>query len=161
LKVPRFLGDVKAIHRNGRLIRRQALGYRVKITVARTLLGRERSPVMARKGLSHIALKVRDLKKTEDFYVRVLGLKIAFRHPSTMIFLTTPGSGDLLNFVKASKRSSGNQGLQHIGFKCTAAALRRMEKLLKEHKVAIDGRRGKSAIYLSDPNGYQIEYYCD
>jgi catechol-2,3-dioxygenase len=36
-----------------------------------------------------------------------------------------------------------------------------MEKLLKEHNVMIDGRRGKSAIYLSDPNGYQIEYYCD
>ena len=28
---------------------------------------------MAKKGLSHIALKVRDLKKTEDFYVENLG----------------------------------------------------------------------------------------
>ena len=36
---------------------------------------------MARTGLSHIALKVRDLKKTEDFYVGILGLKVAFRHP--------------------------------------------------------------------------------
>jgi catechol-2,3-dioxygenase len=116
---------------------------------------------MAKTGLSHIALKTRDLKKTEDFYVGVLGLKVAFRHPPTMIFLTTPGSGDLLNFVKSDKRSSGNQGLEHIGFKCTAAALRRIEKLLKTHEVTIEGRRGKSAIYLSDPNGYQIEYYCD
>ena len=116
---------------------------------------------MAKKGLSHIALKTRDLKKTEDFYVGVLGLKVAFRHPPTMIFLTTPGSGDLLNFIKTGKRSSGSQGLEHIGFKCTATALRKMQKLLKEHNVMIDGRRGKSAIYLSDPNGYQIEYYCD
>ena len=58
---------------------------------------------MAKKGLSHIALKVRDLKKTEDFYVDVLGLKVAFRHPPSMIFLTTPGSGDLLNFVKTAQ----------------------------------------------------------
>ena len=60
---------------------------------------------MAKRGLSHIALKVRDLKKTEDFYVENLGLKVAFRNPPSMIFLTTPGSGDLLNFVKTAQRS--------------------------------------------------------
>lgn len=116
---------------------------------------------MAKRGLSHIALKTRDLKKTEDFYLKLLGLKVAFRHPPSMIFLTTPGSGDLLNFVKTSKRSSGNQGLEHIGFKVSAAALRRMERKLDEQGIAIEGRRGDSAFYITDPNGYQIEYYCD
>jgi catechol 2,3-dioxygenase-like lactoylglutathione lyase family enzyme len=116
---------------------------------------------MAKRGLSHIALKTRDLKKTEDFYLKVLGLKVAFRHPPSMIFLTTPGSGDLLNFVKTSKRATGNQGLEHIGFKVSAAALKRMERNLDEHGVAIEGRRGDSAFYVTDPNGYQIEYYCD
>ncbi|HWH79916.1 MAG TPA: VOC family protein [Candidatus Binatus sp.] len=116
---------------------------------------------MAKRGLSHIALKSRDLKKTEDFYLKVLGLKVAFRHPPSMIFLTTPGSGDLLNFVKTSKRSSGNQGLEHIGFKVSAAALKRLERRLDEQGVAIEGRRGDSAFYITDPNGYQIEFYCD
>lgn len=116
---------------------------------------------MAKKGLSHIALKVRDLKKTEEFYVGVLGMKVAFRHPPSMIFLTTPGSGDLLNFVKSSRRPTAHQGLEHIGFKVSAAALQRMERACQDHGVAIAGRRGKSAIYISDPNGYQIEYYCD
>jgi catechol 2,3-dioxygenase-like lactoylglutathione lyase family enzyme len=116
---------------------------------------------MVKKGLSHIALKVRDLKQTEDFYVGVLGCKVAFRHPPSMLFLTTPGSGDLLNFVKSSARVSGAQGLEHIGFKMTAAQLKKMEKLLKEHGVKIAGRRGKDAFYFDDPNGYQIEYYCD
>ncbi len=116
---------------------------------------------MARKGLSHIALKVRNLKQTEEFYVGVLGLKVAFRHPPKMIFLTTPGSGDLLNFVKDSRRPSANQGLQHLGFKVTAAALKRMERKLEDNGIAIDGRRGKYAFYISDPNGYQVEYYCD
>jgi catechol-2,3-dioxygenase len=116
---------------------------------------------MANKGLSHIALKARDLKKTEEFYIGVLGFKVAFRHPPSMIFLTTPGSGDLLNFVKSSTRPSGNQGLEHIGFKVTAAKLKRLEKTLKEHGVKIAGHRGEDAFYFSDPNGYQIEYYCD
>jgi catechol 2,3-dioxygenase-like lactoylglutathione lyase family enzyme len=116
---------------------------------------------MARKGLSHVALKARDLKKTEDFYVAVLGLKVAFRHPPTMIFLTTPGSGDLLNFVRSAGRVSRSQGLEHIGFKVTAAGLKQLEKCLKDHRIKIEGRRGKDAIYFFDPNGYQIEYYCD
>jgi catechol-2,3-dioxygenase len=36
-----------------------------------------------------------------------------------------------------------------------------MEKKFKDGGIAIEGRRGKSAVYISDPNGYQIEYYCD
>jgi catechol-2,3-dioxygenase len=116
---------------------------------------------MAQKGLSHIALKTSDLKKTEAFYINVLGFKVAFRHPPNMLFLTTPGSGDLLNFVRSARKVSGSQGLEHIGFKITAAGLKRLEKTLKTNNVAIDGRRGKDAIYFSDPNGYQIEYYCD
>ncbi len=98
---------------------------------------------MTQKGLRHIALKSRDLKKTEEFYIGVLGCKVAFRHPPSMIFLTTPGSGDLLNFVKS------------------AAQLKKMESTLKERGVKIAERRGKDAFYFFDPNGYQIEYYCD
>lgn len=116
---------------------------------------------MANKGLSHIALKARDLKKTEEFYTEVLGLKIAFRHPPDMLFLTTPGSSDLINFVKSTARPSGTQALEHIGFKVTAAALKNTEKTLKARGIKIDGRRGRTAIYFTDPNGYQLEYYCD
>jgi catechol 2,3-dioxygenase-like lactoylglutathione lyase family enzyme len=116
---------------------------------------------MAKKGLSHIALKVRDLKKTEDFYVDVLGLKVAFRHPPSMIFLTTPGSSDLLNFVKTAQRPRANQGLEHVGFKVTQAELKKLEAKFKKLAIQIDGRRGKTAFYITDPNGYKLEYYCD
>lgn len=116
---------------------------------------------MAGTGLCHIALKTQDLAETEAFYTGVLGLKVAFRQPPGMIFLTTPGSNDLLNFVKSAKAASGSQGLDHIGFKVTRAALKRMEQTLNKSNVAIEGRRGKNAIYISDPNGYQIEFFCD
>ena len=116
---------------------------------------------MARRGLSHVALRSRDLKETEEFYVKILGLEVAFRHPPSMIFLTTPGCDDLLNFVKSARAASGNQGLEHIGFKVTRAALGRLEKKLNANRIEIEGRRGRSAFYISDPNGYQIEFYCD
>ena len=113
------------------------------------------------KGLCHIALKTSRLKQTEDFYVFVLGLKVAFRHPPSMIFLTTPGGCDLINFVRSNKKSSDSGGFDHMGFKVTPKQLRTMEARMKSHGVQIVGRRGKNAFYINDPNGYQIEYYCD
>jgi catechol 2,3-dioxygenase-like lactoylglutathione lyase family enzyme len=116
---------------------------------------------MASNGLKHIALKTCDLKKTEEFYTDILGLKVAFRHPPAMLFLTTPDSDDLINFVKSKTRPKGVQSLEHLGFKVTAAGLKKTEKTLRERGIKIDGRRGKTAIYFRDPNGYQLEYYCD
>jgi catechol 2,3-dioxygenase-like lactoylglutathione lyase family enzyme len=116
---------------------------------------------MANHGLLHIALLTRDLKKTERFYTGVLGLKVAFRVPPNMVFLRSPASQDLINFVGTKKRISANDALQHFGFKTTKAGLTSLEKKLKENEIEIEGRRGKHAIYFSDPNGYTLEYYCD
>jgi len=138
----------------------ESIGYSTGVISWITIYDLE-DRVMAKRGLSHIALKVRDLKKTEDFYVNVLGLKVAFRHPPSMIFLTTPGSGDLLNFVKTSQRQSANQGLEHLGFKVTSAELKKIESKINKLNIKIDGRRGKTAFYITDPNGFQLEYYCD
>jgi catechol 2,3-dioxygenase-like lactoylglutathione lyase family enzyme len=116
---------------------------------------------MAAGGLLHIALKTNDLKLTEKFYTEILGLEVAFRVPPDMLFLRTPGSKDLLNFVKSKRKPAPSGGLDHFGFKTTASGLRRLEKRLKNRSVKITGRRGKHAIYFLDPNGYPIEYYCD
>jgi len=116
---------------------------------------------MANRGLLHIALLTRDLKKTERFYVDVLGLRVAFRVPPNMLFLRSPGSQDLINFVGTSKRLPSNHSLQHFGFKTTLSGLINLEKNLEENAIEVDGRRGKNAIYFRDPNGYTIEYYCD
>jgi catechol 2,3-dioxygenase-like lactoylglutathione lyase family enzyme len=116
---------------------------------------------MANRGLLHIALLSRNLKKTEQFYREVLGLRVAFRVPPNMVFLRSPGSQDLINFVATKKRASPNDMLQHFGFKTTKAGLKSLEKKLKENEIEVEGRRGPHAIYFRDPNEYLIEYYCD
>lgn len=116
---------------------------------------------MANRGLLHIALLTRDLKKTERFYTEVLGLRVAFRVPPNMVFLRSPGSQDLINFVGTKKRTSPDDTLQHFGFKTTKAGLTSLEKKLRDSDTKIEGRRGKHAIYFRDPNGYTVEYYCD
>ena len=71
-----------------------------------------------------------------------------------MVFLRSPASQDLINFVGTKKRISANDALQHFGFKTTKAGLTNLEKKLKENDIKIEGRRGKHAVYFSDPNGY-------
>jgi catechol 2,3-dioxygenase-like lactoylglutathione lyase family enzyme len=113
------------------------------------------------RGLRHIALRSRDLRTTERFYVDVLGLRVAFPHEG-MLFLESPGGGDLLNFV-ATRRIFDPRagGLDHLGLRVPAATWRQAMRRLGRAGVRIAGRRGRDAVYFRDPNGYTIELYRD
>ena len=91
----------------------------------------------------------------------VLGLRIAFPHRG-MLFLESPGGGDLLNFV-ASRRAFDARagGLHHLGFRVRRADWRRAMARLSRAGVRIEGRRGRDAVYVRDPNGYTVELYRD
>jgi catechol 2,3-dioxygenase-like lactoylglutathione lyase family enzyme len=112
-------------------------------------------------GLRHLALKTRDLKATERFYTDVLGLAIAFPHPG-MLFLTTGEGDDLLNFVATRKPFDPRAGgFDHFGLHVSPAQWKKVRAALKRARVPIQGRRGRSAVYIEDPNGYTVELYCD
>ena len=115
----------------------------------------------AMRGLRHLALKTRDLRATRRFYVGVLGLEIAFPHRG-MLFLQTPGGDDLLNFVHTRKAfDPGQGGFDHFGLHVPKPEWTQMTGRLRRAKIAIHGRRGRSAVYIEDPNGYTVELYCD
>jgi catechol 2,3-dioxygenase-like lactoylglutathione lyase family enzyme len=111
--------------------------------------------------LRHLALRTRDLEATKRFYVDVLGLEEAFEHPG-MIFLASPGGGDLLNFVATRRRlAAAAGGLDHFGFHVPADRWRALLARLRRSGIAIRSRRGSSAVYIRDPNGYSVELYRD
>lgn len=111
--------------------------------------------------LRHLALRTRDLRRTEAFYTEVLGLERAFDHPG-MLFLRTPGEDDLLNFVETRARVNPRAGgLHHFGLRVSDARWRHLRARLRRARVPIRGRRGRAAIYIRDPNGYTVELYRD
>jgi len=119
--------------------------------------------MMARmnRGLRHLALKTRDLERPERFYADVLGLRTAFPHAG-MIFLETPGGRDLLNFVGSRRRfDPGAGGLDHFGLRFPRAEWKKVCARVERAGVRVTGRRGRSSIYIEDPNGYTVELYCD
>ncbi|MBI4638610.1 MAG: VOC family protein [Candidatus Rokubacteria bacterium] len=111
--------------------------------------------------LRHLALKTRDLRATERFYIDILGLETAFPHRG-MIFLQTPGGSDLLNFVETRRPfDPGAGGLDHFGLHLSRARWKKVRAALRRARVPIRGRRGRSAVYIEDPNGYTVELYVD
>jgi catechol 2,3-dioxygenase-like lactoylglutathione lyase family enzyme len=111
--------------------------------------------------LRHLALKSRDLAATERFYLDLLGLEIAFPHKG-MLFLQTPGGDDLLNFVATrGPVDPAGGGFDHFGIHLPRPQWRKVCERLKDAGVRVRGRRGRSAIYVEDPNGYTVELYCD
>ena len=113
------------------------------------------------RGLRHIALRSRHLRATERFYVDVLGLRVAFPHEG-MLFLESPGGGDLLNFVGARRAFDPKAGgLDHLGLRVPSASWRDAMDRLRRAGIRIAGRRGRDAVYFRDPNGYTLELYRD
>jgi len=111
--------------------------------------------------LRHIALRTRNLEETRRFYVHHLGLREAFTYPG-MLFLESPGGGDLLNFVEVRKRIDPDAGgLDHFGIHIPPRRFPALQKRLRAAGVKVVGRRGRSSIYVKDPNGYTLELYVD
>jgi catechol 2,3-dioxygenase-like lactoylglutathione lyase family enzyme len=116
---------------------------------------------MKPRGLRHLALTTTDLEKSARFYIDVLGLERAFSHPG-MIFLRTPGGDDLLNFVESKAPVDPKaSGLDHFGLHFTRPQWKRVAPALERAGVSVRGRRGRSAVYIEDPNGYTVELYVD
>ena len=113
------------------------------------------------RGLRHLALKTRDLERTERFYIDILGLKPAFPHDG-MLFLETPGGRDLLNFVGTRARfDPAGGGFDHFGLHFPRAEWRKVCARVRRAGVRVRRRRTGAAIYIEDPNGYTVELYCD
>jgi catechol 2,3-dioxygenase-like lactoylglutathione lyase family enzyme len=117
------------------------------------------------QGLTHIHLVVRDLERSLRFYQGVFGMEERFRDGPKMVFLNTPGSGDLvtLNEDPAQARLAGvHGGVAHFGFRLRdgadlQAAIAEVEKA--GGKLIERGVHGGSVpfAYVEDPDGYVIE----
>ena len=111
--------------------------------------------IQARK-LGHIVLKVRDAQASKEFYVRTLGLKVAYddRDHEAALFQRATGEAP----------DPAQPGLHHTAWQVASFDdLQAAHHELRELGIAVDaiGHNVTRSIYFHDPDGNRVELYCD
>ena len=116
------------------------------------------------KGLTHIHLAVRNMKRSVRFYRTAFGMKVTFKIGTKMVFLNTPGSRDVITLhedgdLEDVAGTSG--GISHFGFELMKmnldAAISEAEKAGGKLLERGEHAPGVPYVYVADPDGYVIE----
>ena len=116
-------------------------------------------------GLTHVALTVRDLRRSSRFYQTLLGAKVVYSTP-TFVQLQTPGCRDVLVLEPGRHDAGRSGGIAHFGFRLRRA--RDIDLAIASIKKA-GGRvlshgefaPGEPFVFASDPDGYEIELWYE
>jgi catechol 2,3-dioxygenase-like lactoylglutathione lyase family enzyme len=117
-------------------------------------------------GLTHLAIAVRDIDRTLNFYSHVFGMEEMY-HEEKMLQLTTPGNNDIIVFEERDQDLIGESGgIAHFGFRAKEPAdVLEIHNKLAELKVEIieEGEflAGSPYIFFKDPDGYMIEVWYE
>jgi catechol 2,3-dioxygenase-like lactoylglutathione lyase family enzyme len=116
-------------------------------------------------GLTHIALRVKDVKRSSIFYQKIFGVREMYRYPD-FIQVQTPGSKDIIVFEKQKKKTVIRKNGFHFGFRLPKpAVLNPIIKKIKEAggKIKETGEfvPGEPYVFFYDPDGYEIEIWFE
>lgn len=112
-------------------------------------------------GIRHVALKVNDLAKAEDFYSRILGYKAEWRPDADNVYLTLDADNLALHRDETARQGSA---LDHFGIMLkTPQDVDAWAEHLKSHGVALakepkTHRDGARSFYCADPEGNVIQF---
>ena len=119
------------------------------------------------QGIDHVAINVRDIDKSVEFYSKVLGLKVTRREPSKpgIEYFLDCGPA-LIGIIQAkdldNKHAFENEGLgaNHFSFRVHADDFELMIRNLEKNNVRIEfaKKREKSwSLYFYDLDGNKLE----
>jgi catechol 2,3-dioxygenase-like lactoylglutathione lyase family enzyme len=114
-------------------------------------------------GLTHIALTVRDPKRSLRFYERVFGVVPVYQDDG-FVQAQTPGSRDVLVFERGTPKPSS--GIVHFGFRLVDAAdielaLRAVKAAGGEVTSHGEFCPGEPYLFFRDPDGYEVEIWYE
>jgi catechol 2,3-dioxygenase len=126
-------------------------------------------PFQLRK-IGHVVLRARDLRKSVEFYVNVLGFAISDIYPEEMVsggmvFMRYNPDHHGVALVGGMLGPSEKRELHHLAFEVdTLDEVFLARKRLRQHgvKIVFEGRRRAGvqiAVEFLDPDGHHLEIY--
>lgn len=111
------------------------------------------------RGLYEIAIRVKDLPKSEAFYRGLLGLEVGLRDEKRNWLFLRAGAGAAMVVLQEDK---SDWPIQHFAFTVDEADIHRAAELLREKGVETDGPHFHQwmpawSLYFRDPDGNDLE----
>ena len=119
--------------------------------------------------IGHVAIRVRDLKRSRKFYTEVLGLQLMNEIPELRAAFLSSGGRDhhevALLEIGPQAEAPGATGMLHVAFRLQSEEeLRSAYEELKARGIPISftvNHGVSKSIYFQDPDGHGMELYCD
>lgn len=116
-------------------------------------------------GLTHIALAVRDLDRSTQFYRDVFGAIVVY-HQSDFVQLQTPETHDVLVLERNPERAGAAGGIAHFGFRLRQpedidAARQAVESAGGTVREQGEFVPGEPYLFARDPDGYEVEIWYE
>ena len=111
------------------------------------------------RGLYEVAIRVKDLSRSEAFYREILGLEVGFRDERrNMLFLRAGGQAGMV----VLQEDKGIWPTQHFAFRVEEADIEAAAAALEKRGVAVNGSvfhewMPARSVYFSDPDGHDLE----
>jgi len=116
------------------------------------------------KGMRHIALKVRDVARSKNFYQGILGMDVVWEPDPQNVYLSSGCDNIALHEISAQLAAAAvERQLDHLGFvvetiervkELEAEFVARGVKILHPFKIHRDG---SASFYCTDPDGIVIQ----
>lgn len=120
---------------------------------------------MKTHGLTHVALAVRDPRRSLAFYRKVIGVVPVYVEEDS-IQAQTPGTHDVLVFERDPKRAGKRGGVVHFGFRlvkpvAVSSIVRRIRSAGGRIQSKGEFAPGLPYVFCSDPDGYEVEIWFE
>jgi catechol 2,3-dioxygenase-like lactoylglutathione lyase family enzyme len=122
------------------------------------------SQIAGVKGMRHIALKVRDVNRSKDFYQKLLGMDVVWEPDPQNVYLSSGCDNIALHKVSDEYAARfAEQQLDHLGFVVeTIERVRELEENFRSQGARIlhafkIHRDGSASFYCADPDGIVIQ----
>ncbi len=111
------------------------------------------------RGLYEVAIRVKDLSKSEAFYREILGLEVGIRDERRNTLFLRAGGGAGMVVLQEDKRTWPTQ---HLAFTVEEVDIEAAATALRERGVAVEGPvfhtwMPARSVYFSDPDGHDLE----
>ena len=110
-------------------------------------------------GIYEVAIRVKDLARSEEFYVKTLGLEEGIRdRKRNWLFLRAGGNAGMI----VLQEDKGEWPTQHFAFTVAEGEIEAAAKALQERGVVIEGPvfhewMPAKSVYFNDPDGHELE----